>query len=488
MPPAQQWQPPQGQGYPAPAVPTPRERAPRPPGVNPFVGVPWGDYVRDGAAALCLFTALGKPWDSDGDGADHWWVVIAVLISFLSLAVPYVAKSRVVPGLGRDQAQLLKLGLNVPLLVSVFATVVNELVHATDLGEGGVGSGAAIALAGAALAVQPRQADEDPGLRDDRMWWSVASATAVVAVVLVVVTFVGFILRDLVGDAFLLDEVPLLLAVIISPFLSSLVLFGAPVSAAVRRRFDGVVVLAVVGFTTLVVDLLTSDQLDGLFGGYPVERWDTPAGGVLLVGAAGALAVSRPVLRNARSPHPVVGWLKTARLAFAVAGATTILVAISYVLGMVWLEEYPAAGIVSVVLMIAVAALCATAYTMLGGNTLYRLAVVGIGAAVVMAGIVVLAVLRSSDTGLGPALFSDVLLDPVLACAFFSLPGLAICALTVPGAVRRQYGPLLPDRDPPAQTAGAGWQPAPPPPPQAGFPQGTAPHPHPGPGGPPPSG
>ena len=123
---------------------------------NPFLGVPVGDYVRDAAAVVLLFALLGKPWDLDGDASGHWWVVLSALVAITSIAVPYVAKAGAVPGLGRDQALLLKVALNVPLLVSAFAAVVNDLVNATDFLDGGIGSAVGIALTGSALAVRPR--------------------------------------------------------------------------------------------------------------------------------------------------------------------------------------------------------------------------------------------------------------------------------------------------------------------------------------------
>ncbi len=46
--------------------------------VNPFLGVPVADFVKDGAAALALLVALGQPWDWSSDANDHWWVVISM--------------------------------------------------------------------------------------------------------------------------------------------------------------------------------------------------------------------------------------------------------------------------------------------------------------------------------------------------------------------------------------------------------------------------
>jgi hypothetical protein len=409
--------------------------------VNPFVGTPVGDYVRDAAAVVLLFAMLGKPWDIDGDASGHWWVVLSALVAVASVAVPYVAKARAVPGLGPDQALLLKLGLNVPLLVSAFAAVVNDLVHATDFLDGGIGSAVGIALTGCALAVQPRAADDDAHHRDDPRWWAATTTVTAAAIVLPVVTFVAYVLRDLTGDGFLLDEPVFFLTLVVGVLVLTLVLLGWPGSSVLGRHFPGLLTLATVGFTFVVVDLLTTG--DGLFGGTYVSRWDSPGGGLILVGAAAALAVSRPALRTVTAPHhPVHPWLLTGRLALQVAALGSIVLALAYVLEMVSREEVLAVLVISVVLLGVSAALCLVAASLLTAATLNRLTFVSLAAAPAVLGVIVTAVLHSSDLG--------VLLSSQSAATLLTLPLLAVAALTAPGIVRRTYGPLLPERQPPA--------------------------------------
>ena len=91
-PPQQGWQ---QQGYPG--------YPPAQPKVNPFLGVPVGDFIRDGVALVALFSTLAMPWDLGNDANDRWWVIIAVLISVVSLSVPYVVKSGAIPGWGPAQ-------------------------------------------------------------------------------------------------------------------------------------------------------------------------------------------------------------------------------------------------------------------------------------------------------------------------------------------------------------------------------------------------
>jgi hypothetical protein len=411
--------------------------------VNPFAGVPVGDYVRDAAAAVCLFATLGKPWDVDGDGTDHWWVILSALVAVASLAIPYVAASRVVPGLGRDQAQLLKLAANAPLLVCVVAAIVNDLVHATDFIDGGLGPGVALALAGALLAAQPRAADEDVALRDDPRWWAVTCTVVVAAVVVSVAQFAAFVLRDLTGEGFLLDEPAQLMSLLVAPLLLVLVVYGWSAREAVTRHFSGVLVVGTAGLTAAAVALLTGDAGDGVFNAYSgfglVERWDSPFGGAFILSAAGALAVSRPSLRMARPAHPVTGWLHTARRAFGLVAAGSVLVAISIVLDLIAADTYPGTAIADIVLWLVVAVASGVVVALLSGATLNRLAVVSLACAVPVVGIVLVAVGRSGDD-------FTVFLGPATTALLFTLPALAICALTIPAPVRRTYGPLLPER------------------------------------------
>ncbi len=447
------WQP----GTPVPAPPpAARPSVPRPPVVNPFAGVPVGDYVRDVAAVVCLFATLGKPWDIDGDGTDHWWVILSALVAVASLAIPYVAASGVVPGLGRDQAQLLKLAANAPVVVCVLAAIVNDLVHATEFLEGGLGPGVALALAGALFAAQPRAADEDLALRDDRRWWAVTCTLAVAAVVVSVAQFAAFVLRDLTGEAFLLDEPAELMSLLVAPLLLVLLVYGWSAREAVTRHFSGVLVFGTAGLTAAGVALLTGDSGDGVFSAYsglgPIERWDSPVGGVFALSAAGALALSRPSLRVARPAHPITGWLHTARLAFGLVAGGAALVAISLLLSLIAADSYPGAAIADAAMWLVVAVVSCVIVALLSGATLNRLSVVSLAAAVPILGIVLVAVGRSGDD-------FTVYLGAATTALLFTLPALAICALTIPVQLRRTYGPLLPERAAPPHP---GTHPAPP--------------------------
>ena len=114
-------------------MPQAPQRPPRAvPIVNPFLGVPVADFVKDGAAALALLVALGQPWDWSSDANDHWWVVISLLLALVGLGVPYLMASRVVPTFTPQASIVAKLLLAAPLLVSTLVALVMDLTTIGD--------------------------------------------------------------------------------------------------------------------------------------------------------------------------------------------------------------------------------------------------------------------------------------------------------------------------------------------------------------------
>ena len=268
---------------------------------------------------------------------------------------------------------------------------------------------------------------------------------AIVSVVLTVATFAAYILRDLTGDGYLLDEPVDLLSIIVGFLVLTLVLLGWPTARVVAKQFSGLVVLAVVGFTFVTVDLFTTGE--GLFGARRRER-DSLGGGHILVGATPHWpSRDRPPDRG--SGHPIHASLLSSRLALQVTTIGALVLALAYVLYIVSAEDMFAVLIISIVLAVC-AALDLFAASLLAGSTLNRLTFVSLAATPVVIGIIVIAVLHSSDLG--------VLLTPQSASVLLALPVLALCALTIPATIRRTYGPLLPERQPPPAGPGAQWQ------------------------------
>jgi hypothetical protein len=477
------------QMYPQPSPALPRyPPQPVPPKVNPFLGWPVGDYVRDAAALFCLFATLGMPWhiEIDDKASEQWWVVIAVLLSVLSLAVPYVAKARVVPMWGPAHFRLLKLGLNVPFLASVLAAIINELIKVGEPFEGGLGIGIAMGLAGCALAVQPRQADEDPAHLDDRFWSRLGTITAIAAPVVAVLSFVGYLIDDIADQGVLFDEPLGFVALLLLTVVMMLAVMGWPVigyvggSPAWRRVF------ATVAFTVVVIGLfaLASDG-DGLFFWPPFEKWNGAAGfgGTFVLGAAAGLSVTRAQERRASGTVPPLdGWLRTARAAMKVSAAGSGVAAIALVIGIVNNDEVEASAIVATVMVVLVGAAAGVALVMLSDPGKNRVLVLGLLGAEVVVGFIAMGILNGEEVALGPVRLPDAelvgtgaLIFPItgwIVAAWVCLPVLAAYALTVPREVRAAFGPLVQQRPP-------GYPPQYPPVAPPGHPPPSAPPPQP---------
>ncbi|WP_340537318.1 DUF7937 domain-containing protein [Nocardioides sp. GXZ039] len=457
--------------------------------INPFQGWPLADYLRDAAAAVALFACLGMPWDFGDEAFDpfnhageRWWVVIAALLAVVSLAVPYLEKARAIPNWGPQHYLLTKLALNAPLVLSVLAAVIFELVAINDDADGGLGSGMAMALAGVALAIQPRAAEEMPGYPQDRRWTTLARATAASAVVLTVLLFALWVLHGaLSDDADVLDGSGLsagidifdpftdFVAILIAFLVIPLAMFGYPAyqlvfgarSAAWRRA------LATVGFSVVVVALfaLASDH-DGLFFWPEVEKWNgyfggyLPGAGGLLVGAAAGFAVSRPMERATAAHDALQDCRETlsAVLQLSIAGSA---LAVAAVLFHAFEADFGAATIVSMVLLLLAAGAGGYGFTLLSDLRRHRVVLLGILGGTALLGLIAMIVLNGDD--------NTFVNNGYTVAAWISLPALGAYALTAPPQVRSALGPLV---------AGGGASGFPQGPPQA-YPQQGYPQPQP---------
>ena len=469
---------------------------PQAPRVNPFVGWPISDYVRDTVAAFCLFATLGMPWhfELEDKGGQQWWVVISVLLSVGSLAVAYAAKARMAPGWYPTHFRLLKLALNVPLLASVVAAVVNELINIGEPFEGGLGIGIAMALAGCTLALQPRQADEEPDHSDDRMWNAVSQTLAIAAPVVGILAFAAFVIDDVTEDSRLFDEVLGFVAWALVTLVMMLVVVGWPAlgyiggSSAWRRVF------ATSTFTVVAIGLLAlASDGDGLFTWPAFERWKGAAGigGTLLVGAAAGLSVTRAQQRRTDARVALLdGWLLTAVSALRISAAGAGVAALALLVGVINAEEVEAAAIVSLLTVAVAAVASAIASNLVGHDGRHRANVLGLIGGVLLAGFIAIGVVNGEEVGLGPISLPEggfMAMFPVtgwFVAALLCLPVLAAYSLTVPREVRRAFGPLVQPKQSGQPMAYPGGDPQQQPPP---YPQQQYPGQQPG-GPPPPSG
>lgn len=110
----------------------------------------------DVIAAVLLLVSLVLPWDYAGRGYGRWYVDLAVAVSLLSLALPWLLRDRLV---------LLKRLLALPAAVCVLTAVITDLAsfgairhHAGPSAphHGGVGSAVGLLAAGAIAAALPR--------------------------------------------------------------------------------------------------------------------------------------------------------------------------------------------------------------------------------------------------------------------------------------------------------------------------------------------
>ena len=472
------------------------------PAVNPFVGWPISDYVRDAVAAFALFASLGMVWDARDKASDQWWVIIGVLLAVLSLGVPYLAKAAMVPNWTPRHYYLAKLGLNVPLAAGVLAALINELINVADTRDGGLGTAIGMALGGLALAVQPRAAEEDATHADDRRWTNLTTYVIYASVGLtVLMTFTWLIHGAVSDDIELFDDflyfMVLVVAMVALPAVAVLwpALRTANGTAAWRRVF------VTSATTVLVIALFAGTDPGGWFSFAQGDKWYGaglfPPTGTLLLGAAAALAVSRPQLRStelAEQRNPVGGWMRTLAAAVTISAIASFIFAVSVLLAMIAGESFDGGGIAVMVLSVVAGAAALFAGTLAAQPANHRLTLLAVLGGLVVLGFVLLGVINGADVG--QARFDEETFELVgvtwaadsgwIVAAWISLPALGIYALTAPAPVRTTFGPLVtPQHGAPGHPAAAAPPPPPPPPASPPPPPPTSPPPPPPPPPPP---
>src|SRR5674476_1314677 len=104
-----------------------------------FAGVPVGDHVRDGAAALLLILSLIMPWDWSHAATSRLEVVLITIVSLLSLSVGYLARANAFgPAFTVARAATVRRLANLPYLllfvIYLLIDVVNGGDHAAGIG------------------------------------------------------------------------------------------------------------------------------------------------------------------------------------------------------------------------------------------------------------------------------------------------------------------------------------------------------------------
>jgi hypothetical protein len=446
--------------------------------VNPFEGVPWTDYLRDGAAALLLFMTLGSDWDlADTKGGDHWWIIIAVLLSLGSLAVPYLLAAKAVPNLSAHESQLIKLALNVPLLASVLTVFIVSAANFDDTSAGYVGPAVAFALAASVLAVQPRKVEDGP---TTALWLRGPMVLGAAALGGTLAADVYWLLNELISADLDIDFVLDLAAIVCAGPLVVLLLFGRPLLGLARNTFVWNRLFVVLGTSylgamavTLLGDprgflyaqcpekLVPASAYDGsvfptycgdqfpasLFANYPLGAF------LSLLPAAAVLALSRPVLSRVPATDRVSDWISTASKAlilFALVASAYIVLLTLLLVVIARSNEVWASVIVRVVVLLVAVVLALVTRALFGSPARNRLTIVLLAAILMVLALVNAIVGHESDH----TQYSS------LGLVFgFALPALVIYAFAGPSAVRTAFGNLLPAPESPEPSPEASAQP-----------------------------
>ncbi|GAA3209167.1 hypothetical protein ACFP63_11295 [Oerskovia jenensis] len=390
-------------------------------GGNPFAGIPVSDYVRDGVAALLLFVSLTMPWDVGHKASDKVEVILVTVVSLLSLALPYLARTGALPTTWTvHTTRLARLVANAPYVLLAAVYIVLDLVNrTTDNGWGGVGTALSLGLAGAFLAAQPRQAELGPVEQDgaaSRLWTLVLTVIAGVAVVGAVV---AFLLTFSLGVSALLVLRFLVAGAV------TVALVGWPVWGILRRDEAWRLVLVGLGIALVVLFVLNTSNLLVSFDSFALGQF-----GLLLVPAAAAVASSPALARTTSSSSPVSTWVAVA------VHALDLVVVVALGTALTGVFTLADGGRGSVLILSIVFGLLAAGAALVARRSLARDAVAGRTLALGAAGVVailgiVLLIVATNQPGAG---FGTTLL--LLA---YGLPLVVVFALTVPAEVRTHF-------------------------------------------------
>ncbi len=385
------------------------------------------DPLRDVGAFLLLLAALFLPWDRSGDTGKHFWALMPVLLAIVGISITHLVRVfQLSPGL----VQLLKFVSIAPLLLAAAYTIGAETVYAVTSDSewpdgGGVGVGLALAVTGAFLVAQPRAADDLPGGSWDTAFWAGALLCATTAAFVMVVSWVWFLL-DTVGLGTLRDDFNRFVAYL-WPLLTWLLVVIVPAGLLADGRAAGRRLLAVVGLTwvALVIPakLTGTGTIEGQIVSMPMmESWQYPSPALFLVGAAGALAVSRGAGRRTSTGESAPARGGTAGWALLLAAVVLLVQAAS----ILWIlversTDVPTALPVHGVITLVGAALLAGAWASLGRSS--AIVTMGLTAIGVLVGVVAVIHRETAEV------FTYMGLDPAALIAWFALPALAFTTL-----------------------------------------------------------
>lgn len=380
---------------------------------NPFTDIQIGDYVRDLVALVLLLISFGMPWDLVDTTTGKIYVILATLISIMSLALPYLHRAGVFPASwGNRQVRQARLLANAPYGVVVVVTLVLDYAGGADAE--GVGVGLAFGLAGAILAAQPRSAERAP--EDGALWRAITLGLGGVVGLLTLLTLVQGLI-DATGGWGETTAFILWLALFAA-------LIGLPVVGVARRDGGWRDALIVVGSVGILAGLWQLGA-DLVADAWRVETFGPIA---LLWPAIGASITAPGVEGFVDAAGGSARWVRATQ---RVLELTLVAAALSVVIAAVELAAFDAnagAEVTIIVLFLIIAAAALVARGALGRDARQgrQLALVTGGVMAVL-GIVLAAVI----VGVG-------MYDAVTLSAVFVFATAIIAMLTVPIDVRRE--------------------------------------------------
>ncbi len=413
---------------------------------NPFAGIPSSDLFRDALALLLLLIALAMPWSFNvasgvTHSTGHIEVILVTLLSVVSLSLTYLARAQVFgAGVTAAQVGLIRAAANAPYAIVVAIYLILDVSKVGDnwYSAGGLGYGAAIGLAGAALAGMPRKIETDATSVGAVQATVMRLAVVSLAVLWVVMSFINFInvfadWAPVIDDAS--STVSLMISVLIVLVPLALIAAGLIRRSAVTRTVTvtgGVVVLGAV-----IIDWFSDWDIS--VGG--VESVHRPVFGLIAFITLGALASSH-LFRDAMHPMAdVQRYVRSAGILLLAQAGVVVATAIITVLA-ITSDAVSSTGkaVGYLFALVIIGAMAAVAFALMRtGAAATRLLALALTAGTMIVGIVAV-VLVNSMSSVG-------IVDLVYA---FGLPTATLVLLVAPTSMRAYYGSLLPASATPA--------------------------------------
>lgn len=261
---------------------------------GPFAAITIRDYVVDAIALTLLVISLFLPWRlsnldglrGSGVAASHIGVLLATIVSMLSLGLTYVWRAGAFgPSWNYKKMQDVRLLANLPYLVVAVVYLVIELVSSRNLG-----NALAFGLAGALLAATPRQSelgDREADVGRDKRWVIALCAVAGLSVLTVLIQIVKYF--SLTNSVNSLYTVMLILLGLLTP-----ALFGVVAWKVLQKSQTWRLVGMGIGLGGLLLAFIALSDSSRVFAGF---YGSTPMFSVVFWLAFGAIAAAPSVGR-----------------------------------------------------------------------------------------------------------------------------------------------------------------------------------------------